>query len=43
LLNVLPIFPCNEAKQPLTAHGFRDARRSAKERLAPRWFRHWQR
>ena len=29
MLNALPIFPCNEAKEPLTAHGFRDARRSS--------------
>jgi hypothetical protein len=29
-LAALPIFPCNLAKEPLTAHGFKDARRGAK-------------
>jgi hypothetical protein len=29
-LAALPIFPCNLAKEPLTAHGFKDARRGAR-------------
>src|SRR6516165_5457710 len=29
-LAALPIFPCNLAKEPLTAHGFKDAKRGAK-------------
>src|SRR6516225_6029160 len=29
-LAVLPIFPCNLAKEPLTAHGFKDAKRGAR-------------
>jgi len=29
-LLALPIFPCNLAKEPLTAHGFKDAKRGAR-------------
>src|SRR6516164_604096 len=29
-LAALPIFPCNLAKEPLTAHGFKDAKRGAR-------------
>jgi putative DNA primase/helicase len=29
-LSALPIFPCNLAKEPLTAHGFKDAKRGAR-------------
>ena len=29
-LAALPIFPCNLAKEPLTTHGFKDARRGAR-------------
>jgi hypothetical protein len=34
-LSALPIFPCNLAKEPLTAHGFKDARRGANTRGWP--------
>src|SRR5215469_7964191 len=29
MIEQLPIFPCDLAKHPLTAHGFKDARRGA--------------
>ena len=34
-LAALPIFPCNLAKEPLTAHGFKDAKRGAKWKAWP--------
>jgi Bifunctional DNA primase/polymerase, N-terminal/Primase C terminal 2 (PriCT-2) len=35
LLNVLPIFPCNAAKEPLAAHGFKSARLNVKHAAWP--------